>query len=744
MVQPRKESRSASTTPSIGPVRRFGAYTLVKKLATGGMAEIWLARQRGLAGFNRFVVIKKILSHLAEQKTFREMFLDEARTCAALSHPNIVQVYDLGRVEDAYFIAMEFIAGENLAAIAWRGMKRSKPFPPYYAARVIADACKALHYAHHLKGSDGHPLHIVHRDISPQNVLVTYEGEVKIVDFGIAKAASKNEQTKTGMLKGKFSYMSPEQCLGSAVDMRSDIFALGILLYELCTGKRLFKHESELMILEMITKRSVVAPSQVAPAISAGLEDIIMKALEKDPRRRFQNAQQMQFALEAYLRDEGHPATNADIAAYMRALFGDKIEEKRKLREIASRDDFEAVYGQNEAVDSPATSRPRVTVRGLGPNQLGARMGTAAGPMVPDETGSAGPARALASPMPPGAYQATGPHSPYPGTPSGYPPRGYLPQEVIPADNGGWIAPFVIAGALVVITVATYILYQQMYHPPEIGRVDPALVAAAGGAPAPTGKLTLKSNPKGAVIYLDGRPMQLREGELARTPSDLSMLQFGQRYHIRLVKDGYEAFETAVVLDESETEIKTIAPTLAARPGWLIAEVRGDDARDVRVYVDGEDVGLGPRIKLKRPGHRAVRVKAEIPGQVCTADPSEPVVRPNETVYTQVTCAKPQVRAPVRRPKARRRPTAAPAPPPPPRCATDPNLPMGKVTISTVPHAQIFWNGRAIGESPLAGYKLPSGCVELTAKHEGLGLAKRFEVVVVPNTVRVYKNVSLK
>ena len=285
------------------------------------MAEIWLARQRGLAGFNRFVVIKKILSHLSEQETFVKMFLDEARTSAQLNHPNIVQIYDLGREGDSYYIAMEFIAGENLAAIAWRGMKRGKPFPPPFAARVIADACKALHYAHHLKGSDGQPLEIVHRDISPQNILVTYEGEVKVVDFGIAKAKTKSEHTKTGMLKGKFSYMSPEQCLGAPVDMRSDVFALGILLYELCSGKRLFKHESELMILEMITKRSVVPPSQVAAGISTRLEDIIMQALEKDTGMRFQTAQTMQISLEEYVRDEEHQASNADIAHYMRQLF---------------------------------------------------------------------------------------------------------------------------------------------------------------------------------------------------------------------------------------------------------------------------------------------------------------------------------------------------------------------------------------------------------------------------------------
>ncbi len=731
--------------PSIGPVRRYGAYTLVKKLATGGMAEIWLARQRGLAGFNRFVVIKKILAHLAEQKTFREMFLDEARTCAALSHPNIVQVYDLGRVESSYFIAMEFIAGENLAAIAWRGMKRSRPFPPFYAARVIADACKALHYAHHLKGTDGRPLHIVHRDISPQNVLVTYEGEVKIVDFGIAKAASKSEQTKTGMLKGKFSYMSPEQCLGAGVDMRSDIFALGILLYELCTGKRLFKHESELMILEMITKRSVVAPSQVAPGISAGLEDIIMRALEKDPRRRFQNAQQMQFALEEYLRNEGHQAANADVAAYMRGLFADKIEEKRQLREIASREDFEALY-VDQATDHDIEGH-RVVVRGLAHGAT-VGQGTATGTMLPDHLG--------AEPSPgrtPGSYPPSNP-GPHPGS---YPP-GYLPQEVLPADSSGWVAPLVIAGALVVIMVASFILFQQVNHVPETAYASPAAAlppseqgdGRSSAGPVPTGKLTLKSNPRGAIIYLDGQPMHVRAGELARTPSDLSVLQYGQRYHIRLVKEGYEPFETAVVLSEDNEAVRTLSPTLKARPGWVVAEVRdgGHHARDVRIYFDGEDVGLGPRVRVKQPGFRRIRVKAALAAMVCSAEPAEPMVRPDQTVYTQITCEKTRPsrrrRAERKRTRIARRPNPGRSAPKTAECVTDPDLPMGKVTISTVPHATIYWKGRAIGESPLAGYKLPSGCIELTAKHPEQGLSKRFEVVVVPNTVRVYKNVPLK
>src|SRR5262245_15565369 len=273
-------------------VRRFGNYTLIKKLATGGMAEIWLATQSGIANFRRFVVIKKILSHLSEQESFVKMFLDEARTCAQLTHPNIVQIYDLGRVGTTYFIAMEYIAGENLAALAWRAMKRGTPLAPNYAARIICDSSKALHYAHQMRGNDGKPLEIVHRDVSPQNILVTYEGEVKVVDFGIAKAATKSEQTRTGMLKGKFSYMSPEQCMGQHLDQRSDVFALGIVLYEMVTGKRLFKHDSELMILEMITRRSVVPPSQVIKDIPKQLEAVIMKSLEKDLPARYQSAQE--------------------------------------------------------------------------------------------------------------------------------------------------------------------------------------------------------------------------------------------------------------------------------------------------------------------------------------------------------------------------------------------------------------------------------------------------------------------
>lgn len=773
MMEGAKEE-AAPSAPSIGPVKRFGRYTLVKKLATGGMAEIWLARQRGLAGFNRFVVIKKILSHLSEQETFVKMFLDEARTSAQLNHPNVVQIYDLGRESDSYYIAMEFIAGENLAAIAWRGMKRGRPLSPQFAARIIADTCKALHYAHHLRGSDGRSLEIVHRDISPQNILVTYEGEVKVVDFGIAKATTKSEHTKTGMLKGKFSYMSPEQCLGTPVDMRSDIFALGILLYELCTGKRLFKHESELMILEMITKRSVVPPSQVAPGISPRLESVIMTALEKPVENRFQTAQDMQIALEDYLREEERSATNADIAQYMRGLFDDKIEEKRLLREAASRDDFESAFGDEEATEAAADARngggKRRVVHGLPPSQVkvvpqgsmpgqmvpGMMQRTGAG-MQPMMQGGAITPNGQLQPMqsgvqyPPGYGTPMASHLGYPGSNVSY--NNSLTGGVA-IEGSSWIARLVIAGALVVILVASAILYQQLVHnePPPVQHTS--LVPPV---PPKTGKLLLDSMPTGAVIYLDGRPMQLDNGENAKTPSDLTSLQYGTTYKIRLVKEGHDIFEQEVHMD-SPTDGQTIRPALKPRPGRIVADVTGPNARDVRVFFSNEDVGLGPTITKEMKAHDNVVVTAKLPGFTCTADPQRIRVAPDQTVRATIRCEQGEARGGAVRPQQQPRTTtpvgSQPSTPRQPRkedavnaaaaietgpagCKSNPALPAGFATINSKPYGDLYIGNRKIGETPLSRHKLPAGCVEVRVVAKD-GRSRTERLVIEPNKVSIF------
>jgi serine/threonine protein kinase len=718
---------NAEGSGKLGPFKRYGRYTLIKKLATGGMAEIWLSRQRGLADFKRFVVVKKILSHLGAQETFVRMFLDEARMSAQLNHPNIVQVYDLGKEGESYFIAMEFINGENLASIAWRGKKRNKPIPVHYAARILADACKGLHYAHLLKSSDGSELNIVHRDISPQNLLVTYEGETKVVDFGIAKAASRSEATKTGMLKGKFSYMSPEQCLGSHVDMRSDVFALGIVLYELTTGTRLFKHESELMILEMITKRDVVAPREVNPDIPPALDNIIMKALRKDLEDRFQNAQEMQLALEEYMRESGRTCSSNDLAQYQRTLFADHIEEKQKILELASRDDIQEVDFDDESTEraGPARRIPQVQIGPASPSQPQYHMPTPQGMMVPPH--------ATASPG------FSYPASAHPSAP-GYPmPSGsmYYPQPY-PVEDGrhSWVARSVIIGALLVIAFASYVLYRQLTREAPVVEVFDTGVQDSL-QPVKAGTLKLETSPPGAKIVLDGQPMKTGDGSDARTPSDLQGLAYGRTFEITFEKEGYKTARRSVLMGNG-TDSSTIDAKLQAFDGTLRVEV-GGLARDATVIVNDEEIGQGPVITKSLPGFQQLLITARHPSFKCTAEPDRLVLEANKTQNVVVTCNKKAIGlGPVRPPK----PPPAGGPKPPPSGGEDSqcsDVP-GRATIGTKPEvgARVFVNGKEIGTTPINGYKLPSNCTLKLRLVATDGREKQETIKLSPNVTSVY------
>ncbi len=303
--------------------RTLGRYILDRKLATGGMAEIWVAHQEGPAGFQKDVVLKKILPHLAEDQKFIDMFLDEARLAAQLSHPNIVQIFDLGEADGEHFIAMEFIDGRDIQAIIDRGVAAGQPFSPAIAARIVASACTALDYAHNFTDKSGTHVQLVHRDVSPQNILVSKDGIVKLVDFGVAKAATSTHKTQTGAVKGKLSYMSPEQISGKLVDARSDIFALGIVLYELVTGRRPFGHESELLAITAILNEQPQRPCELIHSVPTELEAIIFKALEKDPAIRFQSASEMQLALEQVLQQMGAILTSREVRTYMNDLFSE-------------------------------------------------------------------------------------------------------------------------------------------------------------------------------------------------------------------------------------------------------------------------------------------------------------------------------------------------------------------------------------------------------------------------------------
>ena len=307
---------------------RFGNYEIIRRLATGGMAEVLLAKQHGMGGFERLVCLKRILPHLSRQEDFLKMFQDEARIAANLMHPNIAQIYDIAQEGDDFYISMEYVRGEDLRRVYNQEVARGQTIPPNIAAHVAMGAAAGLDYAHRQTTLDGQPLGLVHRDISPQNIVVAYDGHVKLIDFGVAKAAGKLIQTRSGVLKGKYSYMSPEQASGDPLDGRTDVFALGITLYEITTGTRLFKRENELETLHAVIACNVPPPSQVVPHYDPALEAIIMKALAYDADDRFITAGEMEHALEEYLIQAGHPTSASNLATYMHELFAEKMADE--------------------------------------------------------------------------------------------------------------------------------------------------------------------------------------------------------------------------------------------------------------------------------------------------------------------------------------------------------------------------------------------------------------------------------
>ncbi len=310
--------------------QRFGKYVLIDRIAVGGMAEIFLARQEGLEGFEKTIVIKRIRPHLSNQQSFVNMFLNEAKLAAQLNHPNIVQIYDLGRISDSYFIAMEYIFGRDMRRIIPKADGMGIPFPMVYALKIASSVCEGLYYAHQKTDMYGNALHIVHRDITPENIFVSFDGTVKILDFGIAKAANQIEQTRAGEIKGKLSYMSPEQCTGRALDHRSDIFSLGVVLYEWITGFKLFTGESEVAILKSITDGKIYPPSYFKADVPEAVEHILMKALDKDREKRYQTAWDMQYDLDQFLSQYEFTPSNIHLANFLKQLFSDELDEERR------------------------------------------------------------------------------------------------------------------------------------------------------------------------------------------------------------------------------------------------------------------------------------------------------------------------------------------------------------------------------------------------------------------------------
>ncbi|MEM7137556.1 MAG: serine/threonine-protein kinase [Myxococcota bacterium] len=367
------ESSPFSTAPQPTPPKRIGRYQLCFELASGGMASVYLARATGGApGFEKLVALKRIHPHLASEKDYVEMFLDEARIASRITHANVCSVFDFGDADGEYFIAMEYLVGEPLSRVHRRVVanadQRSSKLLPARMARVIASACEGLHAAHELKDDAGETLHVVHRDVSAENLFVTYDGVVQVVDFGIAHAKQRVHHTSAGQVKGTFPYMAPEQMTAAVVDRRVDVWALGAVLWELLTLRRLFLRDTDVNTMYAVLSGEIRPPSDYRKDVPKELDEIVLRALQRNPEERWQDAREMGKALRRFLARQAELIGPAELGDWMQELFPTGAERKRQLMEIArsgeQRDPTDAepkrLGPQRQAGEIPQTRRRSV------------------------------------------------------------------------------------------------------------------------------------------------------------------------------------------------------------------------------------------------------------------------------------------------------------------------------------------------------------------------------------------------
>ncbi len=544
----------------------FGRYELLKRIAAGGMGEVYLARQAGLEGFEKLLVVKVLLPNLAEDSEFIAMFLDEARIAARLDHPNIGQIYDLGEVDGAYYIAMEYIRGDDVVRLWKQARLKKKPVPMALAARIAADAAAGLDYAHKATGADNEPLNLVHRDVSPQNILVTFDGGVKLIDFGVAKAAGRMSHTTTGTIKGKYAYMSPEQISGGDIDHRSDVFALGVVLYEMLTSVRLFKRDTEVATLQAVSACDIPPPASLNPNIDPMLSGILLKALAQDRGDRYEDAQAFRMALEEWMLAERQPGTAAHLSAYMKDLYAERLAEERAAGKPFS--DTEGTPSQlfrRSAVDRSGQSRLSH------PNSTSARSQIAVGAPVAGTLPAQGSA-----PMPPRRNMAL-------------------------IGAGLALAVVLVGAALIAIALRS-------------GAGSAREVPAAA---AMSGTLNLITEPRGAQVLVDGELLD------ERTPLQGYPLPAKARVKLEIRHEGYlPTFKTISAVGMQNLDLRLEPdPAKAAQaplPDPMVPEVVHltieSAPAGAMVYARGAFLGKTP-LEIERPrSDDALELKLELAG----------------------------------------------------------------------------------------------------------------------------------
>ncbi|MCU0699238.1 MAG: protein kinase [Myxococcaceae bacterium] len=670
----------------------YGRYQLIKKLATGGMAQIYLARQLGVQGFEKLLVVKRILPHLAENEDFITMFLDEARIAARLNHPNVVQIFDLGQQDDTFYIAMEYIHGEDVRKVWKQAERQGTQIPLPLICRIIIEACAGLDYAHKKTDPGGRPLNIVHRDISPQNILVSFEGGVKVVDFGIAKAADQATVTKSGVLKGKYSYMSPEQAQGRPVDARTDVFALGVVLYELLTGTRLFKRANDIQTLNAVTECKVEPPSAIDERLPKDLDAIVMRALAKDRGDRYADARELQEALEAWLLKNKLPSGSVHLAAFMQDIYAERLaREAEEGRLLFTESGQDGSVGDGPEKATPNAVKPTKSIRSQASRQ--------SVPRVPSRDqltrAEAGRSSSSAKPVELGADVKVPPT------------ENSLPTQQGGGRKGPLIALGVVVG-LAAVLAAVVVLRPSRAH------------------------VVVTSEPAGATVRFGGKAMD------CRTPCTLPAVSAGE-YALELARKGYRPLKTSLVIpaggeqtspfslepDTTEPGVATplVTITLTSEPPGAVVTIDGEKQSGRTPLTVQRPGGTTASLMIELEGHQGQSLQLEVPAGQATLERSF-VLKPELAV-------KP---TPVTKPVAVVKPPAVVQPP----VVKPPDVrPAGAGTVRFVatPYATVECPPYKFGDTPFGDKQMAAGEYRCTFTNAELGKSQTKVIRVEANDV---------
>ncbi len=568
----------------------------MEKIAQGGMAQVYKAKTVDPTGIERLVVIKRILPHISSDSEYIHMLIDEAKIAVHFTHGNIAQIYDLGKVGDDYFIVMEYVDGKTLGQVLREFKTREKPLPLDVIAYCISELCYGLDYMHRKAGNDGRPLGVVHRDISPQNIIVSYSGTVKLIDFGVAKAFEKLSHTQSGVLKGKFAYMSPEQAEGASLDRRSDIFSTGILLWEMLTGERLFKKGNNKDTLKAVKAAHVTPPSKYRRDIPPELDKIVEKSLRRKPEKRYQSAAEMGHDLERFLLKNNPDFSRVKVAEFLYRYFGPEPDEEGLPPELP-----ELAIEKEKTVAQPI--KPKLGTSTVDEEKTEIDWKKKWGGIIPQWVWIL----ILFSAFIGGAVSAV---VWYQKTNYGLltitvdPPDSQvsMDDEVIP-HKGRALSLKLKSGheALLNISHEGYVSFESSYTLRR--RQSRSITIKLEKEIPPFGTLFITTHPGGASIFLND--MEWNQ----KTPAEIPHLQSDKSNSVRLVLDGYETISQSVVLHKGERKVLNL--TFKALFGIVEINTNPEGAT---VSIDDQVVGTTPFIDRRVDPSKPYNFELSMPG----------------------------------------------------------------------------------------------------------------------------------